>query len=410
MFYKDKKWQRNWFFAFFSYSRDFFINLIPVKKLPPSFLKSTYGFTPDFVFLVHPRRSQDFFIALPFLTILRRVIPKKIFLYIISKFPPFVLAKIKTPIGINGLVVSSLYMPELLFRKRRATLIETRKLTRFAARISRAGSCIGLGGWLPMVTRRGEYLEKYAKGRDSFITSGHTVTVLSIISTIDKICKISGLSPSRLKVVILGAGKIGSKIAQILIGADIGEVSLVDTNTKKLLLLQEKLGKNNGFTHVNFFTHPVESNKVKAILSCHHIGVCAVSGLGGVFNDNDIPDNFIIIDDSRPEGVSRDVSSDSKIILEGGLMKIPGLTSDYDYGMGIDDNVFGCLAEAFILSIEKNGSLRPTIGDVDLNNFLNVKDFCDKSKIVPGDFKSKELTIGEEKVRRAILARDAQIG
>lgn len=406
MFYKHQnRAYDKWFISFLLYLRDFIINYIPLSTLPAKLLKLFYGFVPDFIFLVHPRRSQDIFIGFPGLIVFRKILPKRLFIKFICALPPKVIGYVKIPSGQNGLIVSTTFMPQILIGKRRKALLEARRLIKFCSKISKKTAPIGLGGWLPIVTGRGKSLALYPSKYPCTVTTGHTVTLLSIFLTIKKISILSQIPLSNLKISIVGAGKMGEKIAEVLLDEDISTISLVDINNEKLKRVEQKLLlKNRGNSNIRVFYN--DSTNMSTILDQHHLAVCVSSSMKSIIKESDIPNNFIIIDDSRPEAVARDTLNEEKIVLEGGLMKIPGLISSFDFGLGIDDNVFGCLCEAAILAMDKSKTLTPTIGDVNLENFHKILKFCEEQNIHVGDFKNREKLITANNIIKLVQERN----
>ncbi|MGB2599432.1 MAG: hypothetical protein WBC99_03200, partial [Candidatus Omnitrophota bacterium] len=153
MIYRTK-WVKRPISSFFQYLRDYLIFYLPIPYLPYFVLRTLYGVIPKFVFLVHPRRSEDIFIALPFLSILRKFLPKTKAVKLIKKIPPFVIATIKSPTGLEGVVISSLYLPKFLIKSRRKTLREYFRTIKFVGKITHGKTYMGLGAWWPIVTRR----------------------------------------------------------------------------------------------------------------------------------------------------------------------------------------------------------------------------------------------------------------
>ena len=113
---------------------------------------------------------------------------------------------------------------------------------------------------------------------------------------------------------------------------------------------------------------------------------------------------FIAIDDARPEALPRDPKNE-RLVLEGGLLKIKDAIINYDYGFGLDNNVFGCLGEAFMLALSNGENLKPTLGDVDIQNFLNMLNFSRENGVLAGDLKSSEDFISHEDVKEAFFRR-----
>ncbi len=395
---------KNPIISFLYYFRDCIIYYLPINKLPSFLRKLLYG-DITYVFYIHPRRSQDLYLGLPFFSLLRKFLPKTKVLSIASKMPPGIAGSIKTEKG-KGLVVSSLTLPELLMKERTESVKAAVKAIKFFKRISGQKLIVGLGAWWPIITRRGLSLIERIKDKDIIITNGHTGTVVSIYLMINKISQISGVPLSKLKVVIIGAGKMGLNVARVINGK-VNSISFIDINQKSIdtTLMKLKAGSKQNATeisgHVNDGAVPLLE-----FLNGYHLGVCVTSNSNIVVKANELPDYFVVIDDSRPEAISRQWDNDNKIILEGGLMKIDNGITDYDYGFGIDQNVFGCLAETYALSLDNKGLLNSTVGDVDMNNFDRSLSFYKDHGINVGDFKTGDTLISEDRIIEYIKNRD----
>lgn len=402
-----KKWQRNGYKSFFYYLRDCIINLLGVRRFSKFLLRLFFGFTPEFIFLVHARRLEDYFIGLPFLRILNKFISKQKLLKYLPKFSPCIIGTVRTNKS-NGLIVSSFFMPEDLIRDKKKTLEEARRALRFCNKISCKNAVVGLGAWWPMVTRRGLSLENYGKSLGLRITNGHCGTLMSIFLMIESTAKISNLGMGDMNIAILGAGKMGSAAAYALYGR-VKTLTLIDVNAVNLSKLTKELRSKKKNTIVQSHLRDINAVSLKKVLDNCHIGVCTTSNAHQIISSDDLPDEFIVIDDSRPEAISRETGSRSKIILEGGLIKIHKVKLNYDYGFGIDENVFGCLAESFILSIDRENNLTSTLGKVDMDNFYKMIKFCKNSDIEVGDFKTQDRLIKHEEIRDVVTKIDNRI-
>ncbi|OQX54193.1 MAG: hypothetical protein B5M48_01450 [Candidatus Omnitrophica bacterium 4484_213] len=327
---------------------------------------------------------------------MRRFLGKKIFLKVFSIFPPFVLSNIRTPQNIDGLIISSPFLPEDFFKNRKKSLKEAIKGLYFGSKLVKKGGVLGLGGLWPMVTRRGFALTPYAKSKNIIITNGHCGTLISLFLSIKKIAKISDISLEELKVAILGVGKMGENLARVLYGK-VATITLIDINERHLDFVEERLKKLMSDTDIQRYTNRDDIGEMKDVLNSNHIVVCTTSNLRRILRPRDIPDNCIIIDDSRPEGIPRDLEG-NRIVLEGGLMKIPGLVQNYNFGFGIDENVFGCLAESFLLASDFSGELKPSLGKVDVEDFSKMLSVCQKLNVTVGDFKCRDKIVEEDKI------------
>ena len=397
--YRDT-WYKKPIGSFFGYLRDFIIYYLPLPRLPLRFIKLLYGVKPEYVFFVHPRRSEDIFRAFPFFTILRRFFDKQTTLKIIAKFPPIVIGQIKTPKNVNGLVVSSFFVPEFLVKTRRASLKEAFMAIAFSRKITKKKAIFGLGGWWPVVTRRGIGLKKFGEKNKLTVTNGHCGTLISLSLMLEKIATIGKIKQKDFKVAILGTGKMGTNLARALYNK-VGELVLIDINPAKLEKIKDELA-NNHINHTKLRVFTNKDKKVLAdILSNSHLAICTTTNIGRVIPTEEIPHNTIIIDDSRPEAISRDIGNNI-VVLEGGLMKISGIDIGYNFGFGFDENVFGCLAETYVLALDKAKTLKPTLGDVEIGNYEKMKTFCLRNAIESGDFKTMDLNISEDRIKKIL--------
>lgn len=399
-FYKRKEsrkfWHRNPIISFFLLLRDAIVFILPLKRLPRFIVKLIYKIDPKFIFFVHARRLEDIYIALPFLVPVRRLLGRTSFLKILHAFPPFTLDTIRTENGTDGLVITSIFPSEILLNDRRLALREGVKGLFFGSKIAQKEAVFGLGGLWPMVTRRGLALERYSKSRNVKVTNGHCGTLVSLFLTIKELAELADITFGEIKIAILGAGKMGTNLARALYGK-VAALTLIDINEIRLNKVEEKLKETIVKTDIQKYTNRNDTGEIKDILATNHIGVCTTSNIRRVIKPEQIPNNTIIIDDSRPEGIPRQLGED-RIVLEGGLMKIKGLKQKYDFGFGIDENVFGCLAESFLLAADKGAMLKPTLGEVNLDNFEKMISLCDRLGVSIGDFKCQDEIINKQRL------------
>ena len=251
---------------------------------------------------------------------------------------------------------------------------------------------VGLGGLWPMVTKRGLVLTKYGKQMNLKLTNGHCGTLVSLFLTIEKLSTISKTSLSDMKIVIIGAGKMGTNLARALYGK-VAAITLVDINEKRLHIVEEKLKGITAKTDIHKFNNRDDVGGITKILENNHIAVSTTSNLTRILRPEQIPSGSIFIDDSRPEGIPREINKKDIVVLEGGLLKIHGINQHYDFGFGVDENVFGCFAEAFILAADKGVNIQPTLGDVDFYNFQKMLGAIKTVGVSVGDFKSCDMLI-----------------
>jgi len=402
-FYKRTKSKKTWskhpISSFFCFLRDFIIYLTPLKHIPAPIVNALFGFVPKFIFFVHPRRAEDTYIAYPFLGLIRRWFGRNVFLRTLDILPPLVIGVVRTPLGVNGLIVTGSLLPDILLKDRKKALKHCLKGLFFSSKIAQSSAIFGLGALWPMITRRGLALRQYSEPRNIVITNGHCGTLIGIYLSIRELSKLSLIPFDRLKVAILGVGRMGTNLAHVLYGEILG-LSLVDINEARLDKTIEELRKCPTATNIRKHVNHTGSLEFSDILKENHIAVCCTSNITRILKPEQIPDNTIIIDDSRPEGIPRDLGKPNCVVTEGGLMKIKGIKQNYDFGFGIDENVFGCFAESFLLASDnyKGRILKPTLGAVDFDNFKKMINVCDKFGVSLGDFKCRDKIISREKL------------
>lgn len=403
-----RKWQRGVFNSLLGYLRDSLILALPLKRVPSWIVKILYGTTFRFAFLVHPRAYQDVFISMPAFKFMKFFIRREKGYLLFSKTAPFVLNTITTEQNNNGYVIAQLTVPEIMFEKRKETLRMLEKSMLLVSKICMPGAVVGLGGWFPMISKRGESLLKYAEQLGITVTNGHCGTLASIYMTVEKIARVADMPIESMTLALIGVGKMGSNVARAFTGK-VKKLLLIDLNKAQLAKLKNELISQQAFTEIEIVLSDIEKRtEIRDVLRRCHVGICATSSFRDVLKLKDLPAHFIGIDDSRPEALPRDPRKE-RIILEGGLLKIANAKINYNYGFGEDDNVFGCLGEAFLLSLDGRKILQPTLGDVEMSNFFNLLDFCKKNGVSEGDMRSSDMVVSDDDIRFAIKSKPRSI-
>jgi predicted amino acid dehydrogenase len=355
----------------------------------PHLARRLYAVEPDIVFLTHPRDMDDVYATLPFFRKVTRLIPERLALRLLAWSPCFVVATIRGPHGIQGMVVSTSLLPAQLVGERTRALDNARRITQFVKRVSGRPVCIGLAAWWPIVTDGGKAFDRWIPaGSRITVTSGHAATLASLYLSTRKIASLSGRSLRELRVLIVGVGKMGGAVAEFLAGR-VAAIGLLDKSPGRLQAVAGRVAQH-GDTPIERI--PVSDNDslvIREALTQYDVAICTTSNLGHLVADFTTLENCVVLDDARPEAFPRGFSAARRaVVLEGGLMRIPGVTLDSDFGFGSVENVFGCLAEAYLLALDKGRSLAPTRGDVHPADVERLMEFCQAHGITEGDFKS----------------------
>lgn len=387
--------------SFISFCRDVLIAKFPdtlrfiTRKLLP--------YNPDFIFFTHPRNEEDIYATLPFIKTFEKLFSKKFVRQILNLSPCYVVAHVQGPLGKKGYVISVTELPETMFTSRELTMRLIRASLSFFRKISRQQVYVGLAAWWPIVSNSGLVFLKYLKPAENItVTSGHTATLASIYLSILKLTEIARITLKDLKLLIIGAGKVGGSLGDLL-AEKVGKLGLVDKNPMRVQAVKVNLEKKS--RNVIVETIPVNDGNFEEVISKklgeYDMAVCTTSNTGLLIRDARKLKSCIVLDDSRPEAFPRIFSAETgTVVLEGGLMKIPGVSLDSDFGFGKTENIFGCLSEAIILALDRECRLKPNVGDVDYDNLFNLIEFCRQADIGVGDFKCGQRNVSEEELSK----------
>jgi predicted amino acid dehydrogenase len=390
------------------------------RRLALNFIKSLYfHYTPiplfkeqvDFTFVVHCRYTQDHLDLFPFLNILKGIIPLRVISWIIKLCPPLIADDFSMNNNLKGKMITTLLLPKDLMSNRSRAEKEIKRIHRLVSKMSKRSNfkkIIGLGAWWPIVSVKGKLFNNIFNKRDYTVTTGHTVTVYSLVKTARQLIEQSGLTPQKTNIAILGCGNIGATCAEMLLKFGF-ELTLIDIYPKKL----EKLKKSLLKKHPQAKIKNVEFSKltIHEHLNQCHLGLCATSNMSKVLHSRDIPKHFIFIDDSRPEGIPRLPLSEEKYTLEGGLMNVKGASSSYNLGFGNDYNLLGCLSEAYFLALDSRHHriLSKTDDSIDEHKLWDFDLFCQLEKITVGEYKMGELILEPKLLSETLIKRNNSI-
>ncbi len=384
--------------GFFSFLRDIFIAKLP---LSPNFVCRFFlPYSPDFIFLTHPRNDKDILATFPLVRFLNIFLPSSSAKAILKLAPCYIVAKVKGPKGKRGYVVTVPELPETLFVRRELTQSLVAGCVTYFKRIAVQETFVGLAAWWPIVSNAGKFFSPHLKDDDFIrVTTGHTATLASLYLSVLELIKIIKLSQAEASILILGVGKVGGALAHLLAGK-LKRIGIVDKNKIRISSLKKKIESNHDQHVEGILVGDSDSEDlILKKINDYDITVCTTSNTGLLISDGQKLKNCIILDDSRPEAFPRIFSDDKKVVvLEGGLMKVPEVYLDSDFGIGQDENVFGCLAEAIILSLDIKHTIKPNIGELDYDNLFELIKFCKEIGITIGDFKCAQEYIKSHQI------------
>jgi fatty aldehyde-generating acyl-ACP reductase len=171
---------------------------------------------------------------------------------------------------------------------------------------------ISLGAYTAIASRQG--LDLVGKTKIA-LTTGRAYTVYSVLEQTKPYLKPNS------KIAVVGVdGAIGKTIARL------------SKYYKDIIII------------------PIRKNNNHEIYEADII-ISASSSIGSIIDEKNLKKNSIIIDAAKPSDISRAITRKDIKIIDGGVIKIPSST---DFGIDFDlvkDQVYACMAEAFILGM-----------------------------------------------------------
>ena len=313
--------------------RDLLMHIFP-KPIAALLTKSA-----DFVFIIHPRHHADIFRQYPFLRFAPYWFNKWFSLHLWPVLGP-VIEGIKDRDGkeITGRVIFCPLTAHQLFKD----LARARDRIRGAIFLGEKLSpkVIGLGALSASVMRgKWDVLDRVG----ALITSGSIFTSVLLRQESERLAERTRLKLKNATVAVVGAaGLVGSLVSKLL-AERVGRLILVDRRLRIAADLGKKLGKKAEI--------PVEVTKDLAELRKADLIVAATNAIAAVLDPVDLPPGSLIIDDSRPTSTPLDLMKlrPDVVVVEGGVIRLPGMKCSFDFGLISQDEIFGCLAETILL-------------------------------------------------------------
>lgn len=218
----------------------------------------------------------------------------------------------------------------------------------------------GMAGLIASFSKGGKFLADNIK--DFGFTTGHAFTIANIYEIVKAIIKTISLDLSKSRIAVIGAaGSIGSGVAKLISENQIKEIILIDipniVSSAKLIRLKNILKQINT-------NNPVQISKTINDTKDADLLIIATNSLTSIIHSEHLKPGAVIIDDSFPKNVSRDILNerDDIVLLEGGASQLPK-TLNVDVARNIPDlldlsvskliscrQAYGCLCETFILA------------------------------------------------------------
>ncbi len=205
---------------------------------------------------------------------------------------------------------------------------------------------VTLGGFTSIVAERiGQQISEQV---DVPVTTGNTFTAAMTIEGVLKAVRLMQLDLSSLKAAIIGGtGDIGSACARVLVDK-VKELTITGRTKSHLRRLKKELAKKRG-------ARVVATTNNKAAIEDADIIIAAASATASIISMDWFKPGAIICDVGYPKNISyTPTGREDILIFSGGLARSPSpINIPIDLGLPSPETIYGCFAEAMILSLEK---------------------------------------------------------
>lgn len=363
----------------------------------------------DVVLMTHPRDAADFSLLFPWgerLTLDER---EQLVKHMRPVFGEFFTA--------GDLNVAVLFLPmfaeEMVHpaTRRRCRLILKQSGMDVVAAAGAKVAC--LGGLLGSLSRYGRLVDDDAQARGVTVTTGHSLTAISVLESYRRAVRSLDLEPERDHMSILGLGSVGWGFARLLMekGPRPRHLTLVDTPSRKAHVtscaeeLRERYGQS---VTVELTTATGQLQPETACYQSRYL-ISAVSS-PYIVDINRVPPGAVLIDDSQPycwsrtDAWDRFIKDQDILPCEAGLIDVGrlGYRAHFPFGFA-DENEEGgsqtawcCLTEGLLKVLEP--SLPATVGEPDMDSLNQYYDVFQRYGL-----QAAELQCGSRKLQVELL-------
>jgi fatty aldehyde-generating acyl-ACP reductase len=350
----------------------------------------------NFAFIIHPvNPKRDVQRKFP---VLAKLLPEPAIDFLSSYFPPLYISHITgitslaTEKEIEGWFIACPFTPrqmvslppETVYKK----IIAAGKLAQeLGAKI------LGLGGFTSVVGDAGITISKYL---DIPVTTGDSYTIAVAVEATLKAAQRMRVDPATAIGAVVGAtGSIGRVCAQLL-ARHVRKIVLIGRNLETLRQAQTLVEAQSG-AEVQLSTAMQDLQQAELVLT-------VTNAIEAVIEPQHLKSGAIVCDVARPRDVSRRVveERDDVLVIEGGMVKVPGpVNFNFDFGFP-PGMAFACMAETITLALESCYQSYTLGKEISLEQVETIGAMAARHGFRISGFRSFELAITEEKIDQII--------
>lgn len=296
-------------------------------------------------FLVHARNHRDLIRKFPLL----KYVPGKLVDFIAINLPPIIVSNItglkrKNGEPVEGHIIGITITARQMIEQREKALRKIIQACKFAER--KGVRIIGLGALTASFSKGGLDILPHVK--EMGITTGRAYTTKTVTDYVKHCVENFGYDKKDVRLAIVGAGgSVGSSCAKLLAQWGIKNMLFIDLlkRAEHLKKAVEHLKGVHG--HIN-----IEVSHAITAIKGWDIIITATNAPEALVRSEDLSPGTIIINDAQPSDVPKEVILERNdiLIVEGGIIRTPGIKCNFNLGLADREDTFCCLGEVLVLA------------------------------------------------------------
>lgn len=344
-----------------------------------------------FAFIIHPLGFEDFYKKFDWM----EKLPTSILKNVTKHVPPFKVSKITGIKSLTGKEIEGYFFACPLTSEQIINLKEEfviNKIIKTVKKCKKAGSdIVGLGSFTSVVGDKGITISENV---DIPVTTGNSYTVATAIEGTKLAVKKMNMNIKDEIISVIGAnGSIGKTVSR-LIAKDVKKLKLVSRNLNKLKELKSLIESESNDIEVTY------TDQIKDALDVSRIIITVSGAVETLFSPQELLSGSVVCDVARPRDVANNVNGkrNDVLVIEGGIVKIPG-NVNFNFNFGVEaPNAYACMAETMLLTLESNFidySLGP---DIEINKVKKINNIAQKHGFQLAGLRSYGGLLSEEKI------------
>jgi predicted amino acid dehydrogenase len=250
---------------------------------------------------------------------------------------------------------------------------------------------LGLGGFTSVVGDGGLTIAQHL---DIPVTTGDSYTVAVAVEGTLQAAQQMNIQPAGATAAIVGAsGSIGRVCAQLL-APHVARMILIGRRPEPLRPVVD-LVKQQAKIEVELSTDMAALGQANLVLT-------VTNAIEAVIESQHLASGAVVCDVARPRDVSRQVveERDDILVIEGGMVKVPGpVNFNFDFGFP-RGMAFACMAETMALALEGNFYSYTLGKEISLDQVKTIAEISNRHGFKVNGFRSFELAMTDENINQ----------